>query len=118
MKHILDASISDTSLRLYWFQENSWYYTSLANNTIFIDVDGKIYYSDMASTFSGKKIQEKLNIWNITDFEIKNISEGLFDIPKESISLLEDKIYSWVPGQKELHKLMDYFSHYLNKRNG
>jgi len=41
-----------------------------------------------------------------------------FDKQKKSITLLEEKIYSRVSGQRELHKLMDYFSHYLNKRNG
>ena len=52
MKYILDLSLTDGSLRLYGFKENKGYDTSLANNTIFSDVDGKIYYSDMAATFS------------------------------------------------------------------
>jgi hypothetical protein len=51
MKYILDTSLQDDELRLYGFQENAGYDTSLANNTFFIDVDGKIYYSDMVSTY-------------------------------------------------------------------
>lgn len=118
MKHILDASLNDASLRLYWFQENIWYDISLANNTIFIDVDGKVYYSDMASTFSWKKIRKDLLLWDISTFMLTEYLGSTFDKQKKSITLLEEKLYSLVSGQRELHKLMDYFSHYLNKRNG
>ena len=116
MKSILDLSLRDTSLRLYGFMENAWYDTSLANNTIFIDIDGKIYYSDMASTFSGKKIKENIYLWNIDEIDIWNIWDNSFAEQRKYITLLEERIYASVPGQRELHKIMDYFSEYLSSK--
>jgi hypothetical protein len=37
---------------------------------------------------------------------------------KKALQSLEEKIYNKMTGQKQLHKLMDYFSEYLNKKNG
>jgi sulfatase maturation enzyme AslB (radical SAM superfamily) len=115
MKHILDISLEDKELRLYGFQENAGYDTSLANNTFFIDVDGKIYYSDMVSTYFWKSIKNDLylgKIWDTTHtfFEKKDFKKEIW-----LINGLEENIYTKVKGQKELHKIMDYFSEYLNK---
>jgi hypothetical protein len=52
MKYVLDLSLIDKSLRLYGFQENLGYDSSLINNSLFIDVDGEVYFSDFVSTFS------------------------------------------------------------------
>lgn len=118
MKKILDISIRDSSLRLYGFQENKWYDTSLANNTLFIDIDGNIYYSDIASTFSGQTIRKKLLLGNTENFDIHTLSGYNFHNEKKYISLLEENIYNRTMGQRELHKMMDYFSEYLNKKDG
>lgn len=118
MKVILDYSLEDSKIRLYWFQENSWENTSLANNTIFIDVYWDIYYSDIVTTFMWKILKEKLWIWNISDFNLESLENYDFNLQKKYISLLEKKNYDTVKWQAELHKLMDYFSEYLNKKNG
>jgi hypothetical protein len=117
MREILDLQISSKKVRLYGFQENMWEETSLANNTIFIDVDTKIYYSDIVSTFMWKGIQKELFLWNIQNFDIKNIQDESFGKQKKAISKLEESIYNKVKWQKQLHKLMDYFSKYLNIKN-
>ena len=118
MKYILDTSLSDRTLRLYGFQENSWENTSLANNTIFIDVYGDIYYSDIVTTFMGQILKDKLKLGNIKDFDLRNWANYDFSQQKKYISLLEKKNYDTVGWQQQLHKLMDYFSEYLNKKNG
>lgn len=116
MKEILDIYLTDISLRLYGFQENQWYDTSLANNTLFIDIDGKIYFSDMASTFSWKTIKEHLHLWSVEDFDISTLEWYTFGKEKKYIIILEEALYKKTPWQKELHKMMDYFSVYLNTK--
>ncbi len=118
MKNILDLSLKDSSLRLYGFKENLGYDTSLANNTIFIDVDGEVYFSDLASTFSGKALREDLYLWNIEGIDLWVLSGYSFEKEKNVISFLEQKIYDQVQWQRELHQVMDYFSHYLGQKNG
>ncbi len=118
MKWVLDLSIRDDSLRLYWFRENKWYDTSLINPSIFIDVDGKIYFSDFVSTFFWKKIQDDLFLWNLENFSLKKLENFDFDTQKKALHCLETKINNSVEWQKQLHKIMDYFSEYLNKKNG
>ncbi len=118
MKNILDKSLQDTSLRLYGFMENLGYDTSLANNTIFIDIDGEVYYSDIASTFSWEKIKQDLHLWNVTNLELDDLHETTFEKQQAIISWWEENIYNAVQWQRELHKIMDYFSHYLNQKNG
>jgi len=117
MKTILDYSLRDKYLRLYGFQENLGYDTSLANNTIFIDIDGSIYYSDIVSTFFWKEFKENLYLWNIEDFDLSCLDVCSFKNEKKYISSFEGKIYNTVLWQRELHLLMDYFSHYLNIQN-
>ena len=122
MKEILDLQILKVEeldpLKLYWFQENLWEETSLANNTIFIDVDCKVYYSDIVSTFNWKGIKNDLFLWKIEKINLNKILEYTFEKEKKSISKLEEKIYNKIKGQRELHKIMDYFSKYLNYKNG
>ncbi len=118
MKYILDISLSDSTLRLYGFQENSWENTSLANNTIFIDVYGDIYYSDIVTTFMWQILKDKLKLGNIKYFDLQTLEHYDFSMQKKYISLLEKKNYDTVKWQKQLHKIMDYFSEYLNKKNG
>jgi len=93
MKYILDASLQDDSLRLYGFQENKGYDTSLANNTLFIDIDGKIYYSDIASTFSGAKIKHHLYLGETKNFSIANLEKYTFEKERKYITLLEESLY-------------------------
>jgi len=118
MKEILDLSLKDKKLKLYGFQENLWEETSLVNNTIFIDVDTKVYYSDIVSTFNWKKIKNELFLWEIEKFYLHKNTTNTFEKEKISISKLEKNIYNKMKWQKELHKIMDYFSQYLNSKNG
>jgi hypothetical protein len=117
MKEILDLSLEDNSLKLYWFQENLWEELKLANNTIFIDIDWKIYYSDIVSTFTWKKIKKDLFLWEIKKIKLEEIENYNFQKQKEIISKLEENIYNKVKWQRELKKIMDYFSVYLNNKN-
>jgi hypothetical protein len=118
MKKVLDLAIIDNTLRLYWFQENKGYDTSLINPSIFIDVDGKIYYSDFVSTFLWEKIKADLYLWDIKNFKLEKLIDFNFESQKKALNWLEEKINMAVKGQKQLHKIMDYFSVYLNKKNG
>lgn len=118
MKSVLDLSLDDNSLRLYGFRENKGYDASLINPSIFIDVDGKIYYSDFVSTFLWKKIKDELYLWKLWNFSLEKIENFDFDKQKKALHWLENKINQWVEWQKQLHKIMDYFSEYLNKKNG
>ena len=118
MKKVLDLSIQDNSLRLYWFQENKGYDTSLINPSIFIDVDGKIYYSDFVSTFLWEKIKDELYLWEVKNLDLEQLIDFNFESQKKALNWLEEKISVAVKWQKQLHKIMDYFSVYLNKKNG
>jgi hypothetical protein len=118
MKKVLDLSIQDTDLRLYWFQENKGYDASLINPSIFIDVDWEVYYSDFVSTFLWIKIKSDLYLWNIENINLWKMVNFNFDSQKKALNWLEEKINVAVKWQKQLHKIMDYFSVYLNKKNG
>ena len=115
MKWILDISFRDPSVKLYGFQENQGYDISLVNHSLFIDIDGSIYYSDMVSTFSGKSIRQNLFLWHIRTFNMRAIKESQIFQCKKIISNLEKSLYSKMQWQNQLHKLMDYFSTYLNR---
>ena len=118
MKKILDLTFNDKDLLLYWFMENDWTKTNLFNNVIFVDIDWKIYYSDLASTYYWKEIKEDLFLWNVWDFSLSSLENHDFKKEENAIKKLEDSIYKKVSWQKELHKVMDYFSVYLNEKNG
>lgn len=118
MKNILDISLKDKSLRLYGFTENLWEKSSLINESLFINSENKLYYSDFVSTYFWKKIQNELFIENIDVVDLSKFSEDEFHSQQNAMSELENKINSQVPGQNQLHKIMDYFSVYLNKNNG
>ncbi len=117
MKDILDLAHKDATLKLYGFQENKWYDTSLVNHSLFIDIDGEVYYSDMVSTFSGRVLKESLHLWNIATLHLGNIDDTIIEKHKKIISDLEKSLYSKTPWQRQLHKMMDYFSLYLNRTN-
>ncbi|MBX9809852.1 4Fe-4S cluster-binding domain-containing protein [Candidatus Gracilibacteria bacterium] len=117
MKYILDLAHKDHSLKLYGFQENNGYDTSLVNHSLFIDIDGKIYYSDMVSTFSGRALKNSLYIGDVKTIDLGSIELSKIQDYKKIISNLEKSLYSKVSGQLQLHKMMDYFSIYLNRIN-
>ena len=114
LKKICHLSQQDQTLRLYGFQENIWYETNLFNNVIFIDIDGSIYYSDIVSTFYGKSLKEDLYLGDIKNTTLKDLENIDFSQKREIINTKEQELYKKVAGQKELHKIMDYFSQYLN----
>ncbi len=117
MKEILDLSLIDKTLKLYWFQENLWEELKLANNTIFVDIDSKIYYSDIVSTFTWKKVKQDLFLGNLKEFNLEKLGNYNFKKEKGFISKLEENIYNKVKWQRQLQKVMNYFSEYLNKKN-
>ena len=118
MKEILALTSQDTYLRLYGFQENSGEKTSLSNNTLFVDVDGEVYFSDMVSTFLWKTLKHDLYLWNIKNFSIQDFLWKDMKQYEKTISHMQEKNYKDMQGQKQLHQLMDYFSQYLNAQNG
>ncbi|MDD4151433.1 MAG: radical SAM protein [Candidatus Gracilibacteria bacterium] len=114
MKIILDKSIIDKSIKLYGFQQNLGYNNSLLNKSIFIDIDLKIYYTDFVSTKLGKIIKNELFLENINKF---NLSENLnFEDKQNLLIYYEKNITKNILGQQKLHKIMDYFSNYLNNK--
>lgn len=114
MKKILDFSLLDNSVKLYGFQENSGYDNSLINHSLFIDTDWYVYYSDMVSTYSAESLKEKLRLGHISSLSLDSLSEEKLLEQRNLISGLEESLYSKVPWQRELHKMMDYFSVYMN----
>jgi len=117
MKEILNLSLIDKTLKLYGFQENLWEELKLANNTIFINIDWKVYYSDIVSTFIWSYLKKDLYLGNIKEFNLKVLQNYNFEKEKIFISKLEENIYNKVKWQRKLAKIMNYFSTYLNKKN-
>lgn len=115
MKKILDLTSLDSDIKLYWFQSNSWYNSSLINESLFINIDLNIYYSDIVSTKLWQNIKEKLYLWNTFDFLLQDKSFGDF---KNYLMNYEKDLILNIKWQSELHKIMDYFSKYLNNKNG
>lgn len=114
-KNILDVSLLDKKIKLYWFQSNSWYNSSLINESLFIDIDLWVFYSDFVSTRIWKEIKKSLYIWNTKEISLGNIDISWYrDI---LFKFEEDYIYK-IKWQRELHKIMDYFSNYLNIKDG
>lgn len=114
LKIIVDASIDDPEINLYWFQLNNWYNNSLMNDSLFIDTDANLYYTDFVSTFYGKNIQDALYLWHTWDniwLDKLNLS-----CAKNALQLYEQNLIKSMMWQKQLHSLMDYFSVYLNAR--
>ncbi len=115
LKYIVDKSINDREIKLYWFQLNNWYNSSLINESLFIDTSLNIYHSDFVSTFFWDKIKNNLNLWFVNrNFNISNLD---FEDKKNFLINYEKKLISSIPGQRELHSIMDYFSKYLNKKS-
>jgi hypothetical protein len=71
----------------------------------------------MVSTYFGKAIKDDLYLWDLHDSEHDFFRKKDFKNEMQSINELEESIYSKVKGQKELHKIMDYFSEYLNRQS-
>jgi len=115
MKYILDLGLKNKGLNLYWFQENFWVRASLVNDSIFIDIDWKVYYTDIVSTYNWKTLKDKLLLWNINDIRLCKVINYNFKKEDKVIGKLEESLYNKVSWQRELHKIMDYFSVYLNK---
>lgn len=112
MKKILDLSQGDKNIHLYGFQQNAWYNNSLLNRSIFIDIDGKLYYTDFVSTFLWEKIKSKLFLGKSDEVDLSK--ELFLDEKQKILTVYEQVITRKVEGQRQLHKLMDYFSNYLN----
>jgi len=112
MKKILDNSIIEKDIKLYWFQDNSWYNKSLINNSIFIDYDWKIYLSDIICTNIWKTLKKDLYLWSIDNY---NMNDTLILSLKQNIlNNFEKQISKNIWWQDKLHEIMDYFSKYLN----
>lgn len=114
LKKIIDLSIIDSSIKLYWFQSNNWYNSSLINDSLFIDTTLNIYYSDFVSTFYWKDIKNDLFISKIEP--ITTISNLILGNKKNILLDFEKKLINKIDWQKQLHLIMDYFSIYLNKK--
>lgn len=124
MKKILDLSLKDKNLRLYWFYENSWENFSLINKSFFINTDLEVFFSDFPSTFLWQKIKKDLFLENLKNFNLKKILDSeltsewqsFFEKYEKIISDFEKNIYTNVKWQKQLHKIMDYFALYLKNK--
>ncbi|MFK7780293.1 MAG: radical SAM protein [Candidatus Gracilibacteria bacterium] len=117
MKEILNLSLKDNNLELFGFQKEKGEESKLSYNTFFINIDSKIYFSDIVSTNFGYKLKEKLYLGNVKIFNLEDFKNIDFEKQKNEIKLLKEEINFKVKGQKELYKIMDYFSTYLNKKN-
>jgi sulfatase maturation enzyme AslB (radical SAM superfamily) len=117
MKYILDKSLEDKTLILNGFMENKWKEIALVNKDIFVDVDWQIYYSDIISTKQWSKYKKELYLWNINDFDLSSLGNKNFLENDNVIKKFEDEIYENIKWQKELKKIMDYFSVYLTDKN-
>lgn len=122
MKKILDLSMKDKNLRLYGFTENNGERSSLINNSFFINTNLEVFFSDFPSTFLWQKIKKDLFLEKLKNFSLKDFwysevnSEWQWKKYEKIISDFEKNIYNKVKWQKELHKIMDYFSIYLTKK--
>ena len=116
MKVILDKNLKNKEINLYGFQQNNWYKASLIDNSIFIEIDWNIFYSDIVITTMWEKIKEKLKIWKLETINIMNLKEKDFIKYSDYISIVEEYIYNNIIWQRKLHNIMDYFSVYLNSK--
>jgi len=117
IKYILELSVKDSKLRMYWFINGEWRESKLSYNSLFIDTDKNIYYSDMVSTFIWNKHKDKLYVWEVDNLILANIDQKIMESRKQVLEEVETEITNNVAWQKELQKLMDYFSKYLNYLN-
>lgn len=114
MKKILDKVVSDNQMNLFWFQDNSWYNSSLTYEAIFIDVDFKVYFSDFVSTYLWKLIKNDLYIWELKSLKLNDDFHNLILDKISKLNIYEKNLTSKIKWQIDLHKIMDYFSKYLN----
>lgn len=118
IKDIIDFFLLKRNINLFGFQRNAGHNTSLIDKALFINFDGKIYYSDVIVSQFWKKYKKELFLWNISSFSLLDFSK-LKDKDKFDNILkdIEEKNYNTVKWQRELHKIMDYFSIYLNSKD-
>lgn len=117
LKNIIDKSFNDEKLYFYWFQKNNWYNFNLTYHSLFIETDLNIYYSDFVWNKFWEKYKENFYLWSIKDFKIKKYFDEI-SVKKEILKNVEVEEARNISWQKELHKIMDYFSNYLNIKNG
>jgi MoaA/NifB/PqqE/SkfB family radical SAM enzyme len=113
LKNILDLSLLKKDIFLFGFQKNNGYNPSLTYESIFCNYDGKVYYTDFVSTTIWKNIEKELFLSNIKKLNLKNLE--WLEEKKAYLLKFESKINDSIDWQKELHKIMDYFSKYLNE---
>lgn len=113
LKNIIDLSIENKNIFLYGFQKNNGYNVSLTYESIFCNCDGKVYYTDFVSSTIWKGIEEKLFLSNIEKLDLKDLK--WLDEKKKYLLEFEENLNNILPWQRELHKIMDYFSKYLNE---
>lgn len=118
VKEILDLSLEDNEMKMYGFSKDKWDESKLSYNSLFIETDLKIYYSDMVSTYMWKNLKDKLYVWDTKTQLLYKISEIYIEKKKEILYKKELYVTNSLIWQRELHKIMDYFSKYLNSKNG
>lgn len=117
LKNIIDKSFNDKNLYFYWFQKNNWYNVNLTYPSFFIETDLNVYYSDFVWNKFWEKYGKELYLWSVKDFKI-NYYFNEIPVKKQMLKEFEKNESKNILWQKELHKIMDYFSNYLNIKNG
>lgn len=113
VKKIIDESMINKSIKLYWFNENKGYNSSLINENLFIDTDIKLYYSDLVSLNLWRKLKDYMFLWELNSTNLETIS---FDKQLLILREFEKHIVNNNDSQIQLHSIMDYFSKYINKK--
>ncbi len=116
IREVLDISLNDKWLRMYWFIKEKWDDSKLSYNSLFLDTDLKVYYSDIVSTYMWKKYKKWLFIWNTYELLLNKLSDEIIKDKKKLFEAIENSIINNKIWQFQLHKIMDYFSEYLNKK--
>ncbi|NDK07655.1 radical SAM protein [Candidatus Gracilibacteria bacterium] len=113
VKKIIDESMINKSIKLYGFNENKGYNSSLINENLFIDTDIKLYYSDLVSLNLGRKLKDYMFLGELNSTNLETIS---FDKQLLILREFEKHIVNNNDSQIQLHSIMDYFSKYINKK--
>jgi len=118
LKYIIDLSLKDNTLRMYWFMKDETSSSKLAYNSLFIDIDTKVYFSDLVSTYSWSEFKDKLFIWNLSNLSLSDLESENIESKVKILNDMEQSLSNLSLWQNQLHKIMDYFSKYLIKNNG
>jgi len=101
-------------VRLVGFQENAGRDASLFNRSVFLDVTARAHYSDLVSTELGASWKKELDLGPAARLALADLDgariAGLDGVVRAATARLE----ATCPGQKGLHRMMDYGSTYLN----